>query len=170
MESTRSTIMNDARALATLQALANGTDPVTGTIFPADSPYQHPDTVRALYHAIRALETRSLETRSLETDASKPKQPARNPPGNSGKPWSPDEDAQLVSAFAAGQSMEALAATHGRTRFAIEARLAKLGKVPMPAGMRGSRAPDPGVEQAPRVEMPLAAHAAYVAVAAGSHR
>jgi len=165
MESTRSTIMNDARALATLQALANGTDLVTGTIFPADSPYQHPDTVRALYHAIRAL-----ETRALKTDASNPKQPARNLPGNSGKPWSPDDDAQLVSAFAAGQSMEALAATHSRTRFAIEARLAKLGKVPMPAGMRGSRAPAPGVEQAPRVEMPLATHAAYAAVAAGSHR
>lgn len=165
MESTRSTIMNDARALATLQALANGTDPVTGAIFPADSPYQHPDTVRAIYHAIRAL-----ETRALETGASRSKQPARNLPGNSGKPWSPDEDAQLVSAFAAGQSMEVLAATHGRTRFAIEARLAKLGKIPMPAGMRGSRAPDPGVEQAPRAQMPLAAHAAYAAVAAGSHR
>jgi hypothetical protein len=137
MESTQSTIMDDARALATLQALANGIDPVTGTIFPADSPYQHPDTVRALYHAIRAL----------EAGASKPKQPARNLPGNSGKPWSPDEDAQLVSAFAAGRSMEALAATHGRTRFAIEARLARLGKVPMPAGMRGSRAPDPGVKE-----------------------
>ena len=142
MESTRSTIMNDARALATLQALANGTDPVTGSIFPADSPYQHPDTVRALYHAIRAL-----EARALKTDANNPRQPARNLPGNSGKPWSPDEDAQLVSAFATGQSMEALAATHGRTRFAIEARLAKLGKVPMPAGMRGNRAPDPGVKE-----------------------
>jgi hypothetical protein len=142
MESTQSTIMDDARALATLQALANGIDPVTGTIFPADSPYQHPDTVRALYHAIRAL-----ETRSLETGASKPKQPARNLPGNSGTPWSPDEDAQLVSAFSAGPSMEALAATHSRTRVAIEARLARLGKVPMPAGMRGSRAPDPGVKE-----------------------
>jgi LmbE family N-acetylglucosaminyl deacetylase len=170
MESTRSTIMNDARALATLQALANGTDPVTGTIFPVDSPYQHPDTVRALYHAIRALENRTLKTRTLKADAGNSTQPARNLPGNSGKPWSPDEDAQLVSAFAAGQSMEALAATHGRTRFAIEARLAKLGKVPLPAGMRGSRAPDPGAEQPPRAEMPLAAHAAYAAVAAGSHR
>lgn len=160
MESTLNAAMNDARALATLQALANGIDPVTGISFPADSPYQHPDTVRALYHAIRALETAT----------SRPKQPARNLPGNSGKPWPPDEDTQLVSAFAAGQSMEALAATHGRTRFAIEARLAKLGKVPMPPGMRGSRASDPDVEQAPRAEMPLAAHAAYAAMTAGSHR
>ena len=36
--------MNDERALATLQALANGADPLTGTSFPAGSPYQHPDT------------------------------------------------------------------------------------------------------------------------------
>ncbi len=151
--------MNDARALATLQALANGADPVTGATFPADSPYQHPDTVRALYHAIRAL----------EATTGRPKQPARSLPGNSGKPWSPEEDAQLVSAFAAGQSMEALAATHSRTRFAIEARLAKLGKVPLPAGMRGSRASDPGVDPTPRAEMPLAAPP-YPAMTSGSHR
>jgi len=100
--------MNDERALATLQALASGADPVTGTTFPAGSPYQHPDTVRALYHAIRAL----------ETGTTRPKRPARDLPDNSGKPWSPGEDAQLVSAFDAGQPMETLAATHGRTRFA----------------------------------------------------
>jgi hypothetical protein len=134
MENT--TNATDERALATLQALANGVDPVTGTTFPAGSPYQHPDTVRALYHAIRVLEATPDSRR-----------PARNLPGNSGKPWSPEEDTQLASAFDAGQSMEALAAAHGRTRFAIEARLAKLGKVPMPAGMRGNRAADPGVKE-----------------------
>lgn len=137
MDDIMNATMNDERALAILQALANGADPVSGTTFPAGSPYQHPDIVRALYHAIRAL----------EAAPSKPKRPARNLPGNSGKPWSPGEDTQLVSAFDAGQSMEALAAAHDRTRFAIEARLAKLGKVPMPAGMRGSRAPDPGVKE-----------------------
>ena len=47
-----SATMNDELALATLQALANGADPVTGTSSPAGSPYQHPDTVRALYHAM----------------------------------------------------------------------------------------------------------------------
>jgi hypothetical protein len=130
-------IMNDARALATLQALANGTDPLTGAAFPADSPYQHPDTVRALYHAIRAL----------EAGASRPKRSAPNQPSNSGKPWSPGEDAQLASAFDAGQPMEALAVAHGRSRFAIEARLAKLGKIPMPAGVREGRASAPGTEQ-----------------------
>jgi hypothetical protein len=131
-------IMNDARALATLQALANGTDPLTGAAFPADSPYQHPDNVRALYHAIRAL----------EAGANRPKRPASpNQPSNSGKPWSSREDTQLVSAFDAGQPMEALAVTHGRSRFAIEARLAKLGKIPMPAGVRGGRAAAPGAEQ-----------------------
>ena len=81
-------IMNDERALATLQALANGTDPVSGATFPASNPYQHPDTVRALYHAIRAL----------EAGASRPKRPTQNLPSNSGKPWSAEEDAQLSGA------------------------------------------------------------------------
>jgi len=129
--------MNDERALATLQALADGVDPATGATFPTGSPYQHPDTVRALYHAIRAL----------ESAASGSKRPAHTLPGNSGKPWPPAEDAQLAAAFDAGQSLEALAAAHGRTRFAIEARLARLGKVPMPAGMRGGRTPESSVKE-----------------------
>lgn len=39
-----------------LRALANGIDPHTGEEFPAESPYQHPQTVRALFTALRALE------------------------------------------------------------------------------------------------------------------
>lgn len=123
-------VMNDERALAILQALANGADPASGAAFPAGSPYQHPDTVRALFRAIRALE------------AARPKRPAQALHGNAGKPWSPEEDATLAAGFDAGQPLEALAAAHGRSRFAVEARLAKLGKVPMPAGVR-ARAGEP---------------------------
>jgi hypothetical protein len=135
--------MNDERVLAILQALANGTDPASGAAFPAESPYQHPDTVRALYHVIRALETVLSKARSGE------RRPGPALPGNSGKPWSPEEDAALAAGFDAGQPMEALAAAHGRSRFAIEARLAKLGKVPMPAGVRASGSPAPRTGERP---------------------
>ena len=43
-------------ALRILNALANGIHPATGEKFGADSPYQHPDTVRALFEAMRAVE------------------------------------------------------------------------------------------------------------------
>jgi len=120
--------MDHEQALSILQALANGTDPFSGESFPATSPYQHPDVVRALHHAVRALET---------AVAAQKRQAARSTAaGNAGLPWSKDEDERLVTAFDSGKSIDDLAAAHGRSRLAIEARLARFGKVPMPAGVR----------------------------------
>jgi hypothetical protein len=48
--------MEKEQALRILNALANGVHPATGEKFAADSPYQHPDTVRALFEAMRAVE------------------------------------------------------------------------------------------------------------------
>jgi hypothetical protein len=49
--------MEEARALTILTALAGGVNPLTGELFAVDSPYQSPDVIRALYCAVRALET-----------------------------------------------------------------------------------------------------------------
>jgi hypothetical protein len=46
-----------------------------------------------------------------------------------------------VARFDAGETLAALAADHGRSRIAIEAPLARFGKVPMPAGVRGGKPP-----------------------------
>jgi hypothetical protein len=120
--------MDHEKALAILHALSNGNDPFSGAPLPAASLYQHPDVVRALYEAVRALEAAA---------AAQKRQAARaTGAGNSGKPWTKDEDERLVAAFDAGKSIDELAAAHGRSRLAIEARLARFGKVPMPAGVR----------------------------------
>jgi len=124
--------MEREAALKIIQQLANGIDPHSGEVFRADSPYQHPDTVRALFTAVRALE-----------DQSAPRQRAAgagNAPQNAGKPWSGDEDKALTAAFDAGKQIPELATQHQRSRFAIEARLAKLGKIEPPANMRGYKA------------------------------
>ena len=124
--------MENAAALNIIQQLANGIDPHSGEVFRADSPYQHPDTVRALFIASRALEAQPA-----------PKQRAagsENAPQNAGKPWSGDEDKALAAAFDAGKQIPELAVQHQRSRFAIETRLAKLGKIEPPANMRGPRA------------------------------
>lgn len=47
------------RHLEILQALAAGTDPVTGEIFPADSPYNQPEIIRALFFALDELRASS---------------------------------------------------------------------------------------------------------------
>lgn len=117
--------MEHAKALAILQTLSNGIDPFSGESFPAESTYQHPDVVRALYAAVRALETASKRQTARPAVA-----------GNSGKPWAPEEDERLIAAFDAGRPLDELAAEHGRSRLAVEARLARFGKVPIPAGVR----------------------------------
>ena len=43
-------------------AFANGVHPATGEAFAADSPYQHPDTVRALFEAVRCFGMRENES------------------------------------------------------------------------------------------------------------
>ena len=90
---------------------------------PADSPYNAPPVIRALFAVSQAL-------------AGKPARPPRELPANAGKPWDPDEDARLDAAFAAGTELKQLAADLGRTLFAVESRLVKLGKLPARAGMR----------------------------------
>ena len=129
--------MEKIAALKILRQLADGTDPHTGKTFGADSPYQHPDTVRALFVALHAL-----DAPPAPAPAARPRAAAtsENPPSNSGKPWSDDEDKALAAAFDAGKKILELATAHQRSRFAIEVRLAKLGKIEPPANMRGGGA------------------------------
>lgn len=128
--------METQKTLAILRTLADGIDPATGEPFSAGSSYQHPDTVRALFSAIRML----------ESPASPEQSPAKNPapakdaaapapkPGqeNAGRPWSQEEDLRLGTSYDSGKSIEELAAIHKRSKWAVESRLARLGKIPEP--------------------------------------
>jgi hypothetical protein len=123
--------MEQDKALSILKALADGVDPATGEQFSAGSPYQHPDIVRALFWAVHTL---SGPARAPKQAAARPESAAAT---NAGKPWSEEEDAHLGQAFDAGRPIEQLAEEHKRSRWAIEARLVKLGKITEPpAGMR----------------------------------
>lgn len=52
-------------------------------------------------------------------------------PPNQGKPWPPDEDAQLAREFEQSLSEPEMAQLHGRTQWAIVKRLGRLGKIPV---------------------------------------
>jgi len=106
-----------------IDTLSQGIHPVTGEVMPADSPYNAPPVIRALFAVSQAL-------------AEKPPRPKRELPPNAGKAWDPEEDARLDAAFAAGAEVKQLASELGRTLFAVESRLVKLGKLPARAGMR----------------------------------
>lgn len=108
-----------------IDTLAQGIHPVTGEAMPQDSPYNAAPVIRALFTASQALEGAAT---------AKPARGTRAAPVNAGKPWSPEEDAALGAGFDRGDDPKAMAESLGRTRFGIEQRLIKLGKLPAPEG------------------------------------
>jgi DNA-binding transcriptional regulator YbjK len=110
--------MEQAQALAVIRSLANGVDPVTGEVFPAESAYQRPLVVRALYEAASALERQERVSRRKS-----------QLPAKTGEPWTEDEDRKLLSAFDQGKCLQDLAAHHERTMGAVRARLVKYGRL-----------------------------------------
>jgi hypothetical protein len=87
--------MDKSKAITIIEALANGTDPLTGEIFPPASPYQQIDVVRALFRASDALkkvkDKNAIPVKGLE---------------NRGKPWDETEDEKLKDAFFDGKTIE----------------------------------------------------------------
>jgi hypothetical protein len=121
--------MNREQTLRILNALANGIHPATGEKFGADSPYQHPDTVRALFEAMRAVEGAAAAGPSSPPPPAPPERRPAMPESGSGSRWTADEEQRLASAFDTGKTVDELARAHNRSRAAIEARLVRLGKM-----------------------------------------
>jgi hypothetical protein len=122
------------QARAIVRTLAQGVHPVTGVLMDADSPYNEPTVIRALFAVDQAL---------AAGDPKPPKVPPerRAGPPNQGKPWAAEDDAKLDAAFTAGVDLKPLSEELGRTTFALEARLVKLGRLPARSGMRFATGP-----------------------------
>jgi hypothetical protein len=110
--------MDKSEGIKILKQLADGIDPYSGEGFPEDSPYQHPQTIRALFYAVTVLESMTEKDLRRGKDLT-----------NAGKPWGRTEDAQLITDFDSSMSIEDLAHKHQRTIRAIEAGLSRLGKI-----------------------------------------
>jgi hypothetical protein len=109
--------MDEVRAVEIVAALADGVNPLTGEVFPSDSPYQAPDVVRALYVARRALETRpSIRQRSSGSP-------------NAGTRWTAEQDRRLLAEFDQGRTLQDLAEMLGRTIAGVHVRLEKHGRL-----------------------------------------
>jgi hypothetical protein len=140
--------MERQQTLRILNALANGVHPATGEKFAADGPYQHPDTVRALFEAMRAVEGGGS---AAPTPAPERKAAPAMPQSGPGSRWSAEEEQRLATAFDAGRTVDELARAHGRSRASIEARLVRLGKMDASAVTTPLRyPPKPAPNQAPQ--------------------
>lgn len=60
--------MELTKTIQIIHALADGINPQTGEVFPDNSPYKHPETIRALFAALS----------TLDAHRDKPIRPARN--------------------------------------------------------------------------------------------
>ena len=110
-------------ALPIVRALADGINPVTGELYPDQSPYAEPRALRALYSAV------DLMQKEIDREKRRERLPA-----NFGKPWTSEEDAALASEFDSGLAMQEIGRKHQRTQSSIRLRLEKLGKIePTPA-------------------------------------
>jgi len=130
--------MDESKAHNIIAALANGVDPLTGKVFPADSPYQAPDIVRALYVAAQVLDAKVRNPGRAKGEL----------PANAGKPWNDDEDRRLLVQFDNGQSVQELARAHARTVAGIQARLERHGRLQPQAGQERGH-PQPGPARTP---------------------
>lgn len=107
-----------------IDTLAQGIHPCTGEAMPEDSPYNAPPVIRALHAVSRALEERTNQPPPA------PQQRRAPAPANAGKPWTEADDAALIAGFDLGHDLKKLAEDLGRTRFGVDQRLIKLGKLP----------------------------------------
>jgi len=132
--------MQEHRARKILQALVQGVDPTTGAELEAGTVLQRADVLRALLAGVAALEQLSARA-----------QRRAQLPENVGLAWTADEERALISEFQSGDPLGDIAAKHGRTLRAIEARLERLGLITADqrttnnsfTGVPASRANDP---------------------------
>jgi hypothetical protein len=119
--------LNEAKEL--VSALANGTDPGTGEILPAESPYNNPIVIRALFTVLNSSNTR-VAKKSPEEKMEENLAAGR--PRNAGLPWTDDLRAELAKKFQDGMALRDLALHFERTNGAILSELARQGLVDRP--------------------------------------
>lgn len=115
--------MNIIKAREIIRALADGVDPTTGEVLPAESVYNSPVVIRALFAVLEATAPT----------------PQNVPHRSAGKPWTSAEDEKLKGEFTDKISISDIAKEHGRTYGAIESRLDYLGLKKKPFWLFGRK-------------------------------
>ena len=114
--------LSEARPI--IRTLAQGVDPITGEVFTADSPYNHPSIIRALF----AVHDHARRTGgALGPDEKRQRNVEQGRPRNAGLPWSEEDRARVASGFEHGEAVETLATELERTRSAIQSELVRQG-------------------------------------------
>ncbi len=117
--------------LKIVEALANGIDPITGELLPSESPYNHPDVIRALFTTLNLVNNPVKKAPKVKkTPEQKQAENVENGlPKNAGLPWTDEQRADLAQQFSSGEEIKVLAEIYGRTNGAITSELKKQGLI-----------------------------------------
>ncbi|GGY55030.1 hypothetical protein GCM10011297_29870 [Bacterioplanes sanyensis] len=117
--------------LKIVEALANGINPVTGELLPSESPYNHPDVIRALFTMLDLVKNPPKNAPKLKkTLEQKQAENIENGlPKNAGLPWTDEQRADLANQFSSGKDTKALAEIHARSTGAITSELKRQGLI-----------------------------------------
>jgi hypothetical protein len=107
-----------------VKTLAQGVHPITGEVFPSESPYNDPQVIRALFSILEFAKKprKSVEERRRENHE-------LGRPMNAGLPWSEHDRTHVAEEFRGGKTVEELADALERSRGAIHAELIRQGLV-----------------------------------------
>jgi hypothetical protein len=119
--------MEIRKAQKFVEILAQGVDPTTGEAFAADSPYNEPQIIRALFTVHEFV--RRARKPPMSADERRQENVELGRPRNYGLPWTDEARAQVATAFQEGKPIAELAATFERTQGAIQAELIRQGLV-----------------------------------------
>lgn len=108
--------MDILRAKEILTILADGTNPLTGEVLPNSDSCNQVEVVRALHAVLNALNHQEEKNKKSQWE-------------NAGKPWSAEEKEQLIQEYHTGLKIHEISKKHGRSRGAIEAKLAQVGLI-----------------------------------------
>lgn len=122
----RRNAMEYTEAKNLVSALADGTDPVTGEVLPATSPYNEPKVIRALFTVLNSSNGKAVKKSPEEKME---ENLAAGRPKNAGMPWTDELRAELAEKFQGGMTLQKLAGHFERTGGAIHAELVRQGLV-----------------------------------------
>lgn len=111
-----------------VKTLAQGIPPVTGEVFPPQSPYNDPEVIRALFSVLEFVKQAKRPRKSIEERRRENLEIGR--PGNSGLPWTEEDRALVRTGFQDGTAIEKLAVTLERSSAAIVAEVIRQDLVP----------------------------------------
>ena len=113
--------MDFTEARSIVKTLAQGIDPSTGEVFPTDSPYNDPKTIRALFNVVELAWPPGRSKLSL--DERRQRNLERGLPRNAGLPWSDEHREAVAEGFKNGRTIRQLADGLERSLTAINSEL-----------------------------------------------